>query len=136
MADITYSSSNTITITLASLANAAWATSNAIDNSNVFKEAHVQLKIRTGASGVSSTGYFDVVLLASGDGGTSYADPASGVWLGRVSATANSTTYYGAFSTATFGVLPRNWKVAVYNGSGATTSGTAGDHACTYVGVK
>lgn len=125
--------SQAITLTLASLANAATNTSNAIDNSTAgFIRATVQVKVKTGASGTSTSGYLNVWLLRSYDNGSSYDDPGS-VLLGQIAVTANAATYTRSFSTD---VDSSFWKVAVENQSGGALDATAGSHSIGYVGIR
>lgn len=148
-----YGTSNqTITITLASLASGSSRASSAIDNTtNLFMDALVQVKVKTGASGVSSTGYITVYAYGTADGGTSYTESATGSdaaitlvsptnlkLLGLINAVANATTYIsspmsvaGAFG----GQLPDHWGIVITNSSGAALDSTEGNHAKIYQGV-
>jgi hypothetical protein len=135
MATITanVTNSNTVTITLSSVTNTSVALSSAIDNStSKYVEAIVQVKIKTGAAGTSATGFFNVYIVRSTDGGTSYADSTDEL-LGTIPAVANATTYNRAFRSAIPGT---HFKIAVENRSGGTTDTTAGNHSCVYSGVK
>lgn len=133
-----YKNTQTITITLASLGNATFATSNAIDNSvDLAINADIQVKIKTGASGVSATGTIEVHLLRSADGGTTYDNPVSmnpATLIGVFGATANATTY-GPYSFATdpYGQLPDKFKVAIYNNTGAALDVTAGNFLAQFI---
>lgn len=134
-ASLNATNSNTVTITLSSVTNGSTATSSAIDNStNKFLSALIQLKIKTGASGTSSTGSFSVYLIRSADGGTTY--DSTGVLIAVMPATANATTYTLTTSTEPFGSVGTSWKVAVVNNSGGTTDTTAGNHSCVFTGIK
>lgn len=135
-ATLNCTNSQTITITLASLANGSSATSNAIDNStNKFLSANVQVKIKTNAAGTSATGSCSVFLIRSADGGTTY-DDATGIYLGSLPTVANSTTYTRTFSTEPLGALGSSWKVAVLNNSGAALDSTGGNHLAQFAGIK
>lgn len=144
----------TITITLASLANNGARESTVIDNSsNLFVDALVQLQIRTGSSGVSATGSVNIYAYATVDGGTTYTDPATGSnagvtlpaadlrnvkLIGVMYLIANSTTYKSAplsVAQAFGGILPEKWGIIIENKTGAALSGTEGDHAKLYQGV-
>src|SRR3990172_867482 len=104
-----------ITVTLASLADNGARESAAVDNTaNLFLDALVMLKVKTGASGTLSTGYIEVYAYGTSDGGTTYSDGATGSdaaitltappnarLLGVINAVANATTYKsGPFSIA------------------------------------
>jgi hypothetical protein len=131
-----YTSSNTITITLASTTNTTIQTSSAIDNStNLFLEARVQLKWKTGASGTSATGFVNVYLIGSPDGGTTY-DDNNKTLLGTMAVVANATVYTDSWSTAPLGTLPKFWKVAVENQGGGASDTTGGNFLCQFEGIK
>ena len=130
------------TITIASLANAAGRASTAIDNSSALNySADIFVKVKTGASGTSATGYVDIYLIRSEDG-TNYEDgfagtdgayvPNNATKIGIMSCVANSTTYTAVINTSMFGELPRNFCIGLYNATGAALTATAGDHAVTY----
>lgn len=134
--------STAATITIASLANAGGRASTAIDNSTAkATSADIMVKVKTGASGVSGTGYVDVYLVRSEDG-TNYDDAFGGTdgaftavnatKIGIISASANATTYVQIFNTAAFGELSRKFCIALVNNSGAALDSTAGNHAVTY----
>lgn len=128
--------SNTITITIASLANTSTNTSSAIDNStNKFLEALVQIKIKTNAAGTGASGYVNVWIIRSTDAGTTY-DDAGRTLLGIMPAVANATTYISTFSTQGLGALGTSWKIALENQSGAALDSTAGNHSAVFAGVK
>ncbi len=135
-----YETADTMTITLASLANAAGRAGTAIDNTtNKDIAAKVFVKVKTGASGVSSTGYVSVWLIGSADG-TNYDDnfagtdtaytPVNARLLGYLSTTANATTYSKTFNLEDQGIeLPQKFSIGIYNASGAALDATAGNHA-------
>lgn len=138
-----YNTAASMTITLASLANASGRAATAINNSsNLFISSDVRVKVKTGASGVSSTGYVSVYLIRSEDG-TNYDDsfggsdaaftPANAILLGIISANANATTYQKVFDINELGItLPAKWSIAIVNNSGAALDSTAGNHSVTY----
>lgn len=137
MATVTLNVTDTqsVTITIASLANGSTATSNAIDNStNKFVSANVRVKVKTNAAGTSATGSCSVFLVRSTDGGTDYDDAAA--FLGAVPTIANATTYARTFSTEPVGPLGSHWKVAIINNSGAALDSTAGSHEVEFTGIK
>ena len=132
----------TITITLASLANGSARASTAIDNtSNLFQNILPYFRIKTGATGVSSTGFISVYVSGTVNNGTNYLEGATGSdaaitlasptnlkWIGNISANANATT--GQFWS---GILPAGppitFSVPLSNGltwqvSGALTAGS------------
>lgn len=137
-----YGTSNqAITCTLTSLANGSRRQSAAVDNtSNLFLDALVALKLKSGSSGTSSAGRADVYAYGTVDGGTDYSDGATGSdaaitltgppnmrLIGTVNMVANSTTYVaGPFSVAQAfgGVLPDHWGIVVDNESGSAFDGT------------
>ena len=138
-----YITAGTATITLASLANGSGRAMTAVDNStNKFISADIRVKVKTGASGVSSTGYVSVYLVRSEDG-TNFDDSFGGtdaaftqqnaILLGVMSTVANATTYQKTFDTNELGItLPAKWSIAVVNNSGAALDSTAGNHSVTY----
>jgi hypothetical protein len=135
-----YETADTMTITLASLANNTGRAGTAIDNTgNKDITAKVFVRVRTGSSGVSSTGYVSVWLISSADG-TNYEDgfggtdaaytPVNARLLGYLSTTANSTTYQKVFNLDELGIeLPQKFSIGIYNASGAALDSTAGNHA-------
>jgi hypothetical protein len=151
MADLklNYNTSGTGTLTIASLANGSGRASTAIDNStNKYISADIGLKIKTNASGTSSTGYVSVYLIRSYDG-TTYDDmvnaggtyagsdaaftPVNALLLGTINTVANATTYYKTFDTAELGLsLPKKWAIVIVNSSGAALDSTAGSHEFKY----
>ena len=140
-----------ITCTLASLANAAFRQSAAIDNTtNLFTDALVAVQVKSAASATSATGYVDVYAAGTIDGGTTYSGGASGsnaaftgqlsaaFKLGRIAVIANATTYNGgpwSVASAFGGSLPQKWAIIVDNESGAALDATEGNHLKLYQGV-
>ena len=139
----------TFTCTLASLANSTAGVgrqSTVIDNStNLFTNALVMVKVKTGASGVSATGFISVYAFGTVDGGTTYTDGAgasdAGITvsamrlIGTFPAVANATTYTSqlmSVESAFSGVLPAKWGIVVVNSSGSALDGTEGNHAKLY----
>lgn len=139
----TYETAASATITIASLASGSGRASTAIDNtSNLDISSDIRVKIKTGASGTSSTGYVSVYLLRSEDG-TSFDDafggtdaaytPVNALLLGTISATANATTYAKVFDLAELGItLPAKWAIGIVNSTGGTLDSTAGNHEIKY----
>jgi hypothetical protein len=146
------SNGQAITCTLASLASAGARSALAVDNTtNLFLDALVQLTVKSGASGVSATGYVSVYAYATADGGTSYPEGAGtdvGVTLtvptnlkliGVLNVVANATTYVSepmSVAAAFGGVLPDHWGIVVQNNSGAALDATEGNHKKVYQGVQ
>lgn len=128
-----------LTKTLASLANGSGRAATARDNTtNLYTAADIRVQIKTGASGVSSTGYVNVYLLRSEDG-TSYDDafagsdaaytPVNAILLGTMVCNANATTYHKVFSTEELGItLPAKYSIGVQNNTGAALDSTEGSH--------
>jgi hypothetical protein len=156
MADLKtkYGTTNqTVTCTLASLANNGARESTVIDNStNVFLDALVMVKVKSNAAGTSATGYVNVYAYGTVDTTTpTYSDTATGTdaaitltappnvrLIGVINVVANATTYKsGPFSVAAAfgGVLPEKWGIIIENKSGAALDATEGNHAKFYQGV-
>ena len=133
-----YETTDTLTITLASLANGSGRASTAIDNtSSLDITADVGVKVTT--SGTSATGYVSVYLIRSYDG-TSYDDawggtdgaytPINALFLGTISTPATST-YYKTFDLAEYGLtLPKKFAIGIVNSTGNALTATAGNHEC------
>ena len=137
-----YGASNRpITILLAGLANGSKATSEEISNAaDLFHDALVQLKVKTGASGVSSTGVLYVFAIGSADGGASYPDSENDERkpIGIIKANADATTFISelmSVAAAFNGKLPERWKIVVKNETGAPLDGNEPDHIKFYQGV-
>jgi hypothetical protein len=145
------SNNQSITVTLASLANGSARASTAIDNSsNLYFDILVQLKVKSGASAVSSTGTVNVYAVGSADGGTTYAEAATGTdagitltsppnarLIGVINVVANATTYIGplmSVAEAFGGSIPDHVVIIVENKSGAALDSTEGNHAKFYQG--
>jgi hypothetical protein len=158
MADIksAYGTSNqTITVSLASLADSATAgrESTVIDNtSNVFLDALVTGKIKPQNSGsIIAPSAVYVWAYGTTDNGTTYPDTVTGSdaaitmnspnqlrLLGVINVIAINTTYIGGpWSVASCfgGRLPQKWGIVVQNDCGTALSATGGDHVFQYQGV-
>lgn len=135
------SSGQAITCTLASLANAAARGAAAVDNSsNLYEDALVQVKVTTATSGVSATGYVNVYVAASVDGGSTWADndvgtdaavtlvvPPNLKLLGSFNAVANNTAYASdamSVAAAFGGTMPQKWALVIQNQTGASLAAT------------
>jgi len=132
---LAFDNSNTVTITLASLADDTIATSDAIDNStDKFIYADIQVKIRTG-TGVSDDGIIKVKMVRSVDGGTVYDDSNANLEiLFAFTANVDSTDYVVSSDTGRIGLLPSHWKIAILNDTGAALDSTASNHSVTFAG--
>lgn len=148
-----YGSNNqSITCTLASLANNGLRQSTAIDNSsNLFIDALVVIKVKSG-SGTSSTGAVYIYAYGTVDGGSTYSDGATGSdgsftptsptnlrLIGIINVVANTTTYTSSpmsVAAAFGGVLPDHWGIVVENKSGGSLDSTEGNHAKMYQGIQ
>lgn len=137
-----YGTSNqAISCTLTSLANNGQRGSAAIDNtSNLFLDAFVQVKIKSGASGTSAAGVVNIYAYGTADGGSDYGDGVSGTdaaatltsppnlrLIGILNMVANSVTYVSnpmSVAAAFGGFLPDHWGIVVENKSGGTFDGT------------
>lgn len=126
-----FTANQTVTITLASLANGSTAVSNAIDNStNGFLSAEFQIRITTGTvAGVSTV---SVYLLRSVDGGTDYDDSTNTnnpELMRQISMPSSSTTY---ISSVRIESLPQYFKIMVVNNTGGALDSTGGNHSIKY----
>lgn len=147
------SNAQALTITLASLANAAARASTAIDNtSNLFEDILFQLTVKSAASSVSTTGFVNVYATGTTDGGTTYGEGATGTdgavtltsppnvrLIGSINVVANATTYKMtpmSIAKAFDGALPDHVVIIVQNQSGAALDATEGSHVKTYQGVQ
>lgn len=140
----------TITITLASLANNGQRSSAAVDNStNLDLDELVQVIIATGSSGFVAGGYVNIYAYASADGGTSYPEGAgtdTGVTLtsppnvkliGRINTPANLTTYKSepmSVAVAFGGTMPTKWGIIVENKGGGAFASTG--NSAFYAGMQ
>lgn len=146
------SSNQAITVSLASLGNGSARASTVVDNSsNDYQDALVAVSVKSGASGVSSSGVVNVYAYGTADGGTTYTDGATGSdagitltsppnvrLIGQINVVANATTYKGGpFSVAAAfgGILPDHWGIIIENKSGAALDSTEGNHLKVYQGV-
>jgi hypothetical protein len=140
-----------ITCTFTSLTNNSQRQSTAIDNtSNLFEDVLVFVKVKSGASGTSSSGVVNVYAYGTADGGTTYSDGAAGAdgaitltsppnmrLIGQINVVANATTYEGGPFTAALafgGVLPDHWGIVIENKTGATLDASVG--SAWYQGVE
>lgn len=149
-----YGASNVaITCTLASLTNGSARASTAVDNSsNLYLDALVQMKIKSGGASTSANGVVNVYAYGTADGGTTYPEANGGTdgavtlvvptnlrLLGQINVVANSTTYTSepmSVALAFGGVLPQLWGIVVVNNTGGTLDSTEGNHAKFYQGIQ
>lgn len=134
------------------LANNGARESTAIDNTtDKFLDALVQLKIKTGASGVTATGYINVYAYGTSDGGTTYGDNCTGSdaavtlvnppnlrLIGTLNCVANATTYKSvpmSVAAAFGGILPDHWGIVIENKTGGALDTTEANHDKHYQGV-
>lgn len=147
-----YDSPSTITITLGSLASGNARQSAAVDNSSaLYLDVLVQLKIKSGAASNSVNGYANVYAYGTADGGTDYAEGATGSdasitlngvtnlrLIGTINFGANATTYVSepmSVAAAFGGILPQKWGIVVENQTGGSFDSTEGNHAKLSQGV-
>ena len=147
------SNNQSITITLAGLASGSQQESAAVDNTtNQDIDASVMIKLKSGASGTSSTGSVVVYAKGSSDGGTTWSDTCTGSNaavtltsppnvrpIGIINVVANATTYVGgpfSIAAAFGGILPGKWGIVVENDTGATLDSTAANFAVVYERVQ
>lgn len=142
----------TFTCTLASLANTSARQSTEIDNSsNLYQDVLIMLKVKTGASGTSTSGTVMIYAYGTVDDGTTRTEnagasdaaitltsPTNARLVGVISTVANATTYYGgpfSLAAAFGGVVPQKWGIIIENRSGGSLDSTEGNHAKLYQGV-
>lgn len=146
-------SNQAITVTLASLTNGSARASTAIDNSaNLFLDALVQMKIKTGGASTTAVGVVNVYAYGTSDGGTTYPEANGGTdgavtlvvptnlrLIGQINCVANATTYTSepmSVAQAFGGILPQLWGIVVVNNTGGTLDATEGNHLKIYQGVQ
>jgi hypothetical protein len=126
-----YTANQTVTITLASLANGATAVSSAIDNSvNGFLSAEFQIRILT--TTVTGTPLISVYILRSIDGGTAYDDSTNvnnPEVMRQISTPAATTTYTTSVRVES---LPQFFKIMVVNNTGGALDSTGSNHYIKY----
>lgn len=142
-----------ITITLASLANSGQRQSTVVDNTSLlFREILVQLKLKSGASSVSATGYVNIYAFGTVDiAGGLYADGAGAAdaaitltappnmrLIGVLNMVANATSYVSepmSLAAAFGGVVPEKWGIVIENKTGAALDSSEGNHIKEYQGI-
>lgn len=144
---------NAITATgLASLASGSTYALAAVDNTtNQDFDAALQVKLKSGASGVTSTGTAIIYAIGSADGGTTwpegYAGSAGALTLtsptnlriiGILNMVANATSYTSnpVSVAAAFGYLPGKWAIAIGNSTGGAFDSTGGNFSVIYERIR
>lgn len=133
-----FTNNQTITITLASLADGATATSSTIDNSTTkYLHCDLQMKMRSGDPDVSGTGTVTLYILRSIDGGTTFDDIGTNTdILGIFNVVDNNTDYIFSIDTSTIGILPEYWRLVVLNSTGDAFDSTGSNFYVKFVGKK
>lgn len=130
-----FTANQSVTITLASLANNGTAVSNAIDNSsNGFLAGEFQIKLRTGT--VSGTPTVSVYLLRTVDGNTAgnYDDSTNTnnpELLRQISTPSSTTTYINSWRIESF---PQICKIMVVNNTGGAFDASGSNFYIIYCG--
>jgi len=133
-----FTNDQTITITLASLANGATATSDTIDNSTTkYLHCDLQTKMRTGSDETPPSGTVVLYILRSIDGGVTFDDLNSNTdILGVFNVAGNDADFLFSVDTSTIGILPQYWRLAVLNNTGVAFNGTGSNFSVKFVGKK
>lgn len=148
-----YDTADTVTLTLASLANGSWRQSTAVVNTtDLFLDALLGGSVQTGTT-PTANGTIDIYLYASYDG-TNYTGGASGsdaaytadgeenlfVFVKSiiVDATSDQDYVWGPISVAAAygGIMPSRWGVVVENNTGSTLNATGSNNETQFIGVK
>ena len=137
-------SGQSITITIASLAQNALRESTAITQTAAGDADGIMvgLKIKTGAT---AAGYVVVYLYGSCDGGSNYSGSCTGsdaaytgnsnnlIRLGVIDTPTSATTYRANFVIdRAAGGVPEKWGIVLENKNGAALDSTAGNHGAWY----
>lgn len=147
-----YSTVQTVTITMTSLADAAWRQSLAVDNgTNLFIDAHLGGSIQTGTTPTVDTtidiyayGSYDGTNFTGGASGSDAAYTADGEELLfrlvesiTVDATSNQDYVFGPVSIASLfgGVLPETWGIVMKNNTGAALNATGTNNEIQFFGI-
>lgn len=142
-------SGQSLTISMAGVVANAGRESTAVDNSsNKWVDAKLVVKIKTGASGTSTTGMVAIYAYGSVDGGSTYSGNATGTdagltptnmfQIGTIAVAANATDYASpvlSVAAAFNGILPERWGIAILNLTGATLDATSGNFFAKWQGV-
>lgn len=150
--NIAYSTAQTVTITLTSLADDSWRQSASVDNgTNLYIDASVGGSIQTGTTptadntiSIYAYGTYDGTNFTAGASGSDAAYTADGeetlfklLEVITVDATSNQDYVWGPVSVAWAfgGALPETWGVVVHNDSGAALNATGTNNEVQFFGV-
>jgi hypothetical protein len=140
-----------VTITVAGLANGASRASTVVDNTTtLYDDVLIFGIILANAAGTSATGYVNIFGYGTVDGGSNYSESCTGsdaaitlvsptnlVLIAQVNVVANGVTYkagpYSFCRMMGFDRLPNKWGIVLQNQSGAAIGATA---TITYQGVN
>jgi hypothetical protein len=142
-----FASSTALTVTLASLANAAGRQSTIIDNTtNRYGRVALFVKVKMAAAGVTANSVVEVYLIRDDNDGTNHRSDGAGasdaavtilnaalIGILRNGTSPNGTTIYGEFVVDNVG--PK-WGIAVVNRTGAALDATGSNHWARYVGIN
>lgn len=138
-----YGAMQTLTISLASLANGAGRISNVIDNSVIRAPAgELYIKIRAGTAPTANTGY-RIYLIRRSNGSPVLADHNLGTVDAAVSAEPFNAELVGivyvtavlnsdAYGSCRLYDLSREFSIVVWNPTGQALNATAGEHIIQY----
>ena len=149
-----YAANAAITITLTSLANAAYRQSLAVDNTTTkYADAFIYGHVKNNGTPLA-TGSYSLFVYGSNDNGTTYSNNASGadagftpdsvnnlLLLGSVitTATLNLISYWPGISVcqaARWTSLPSKWGIIVLNSSNVALTAVGADHVFSFQGVN
>lgn len=150
---VNYSAAQTVTITLTSLADAAWRQSASVDNgTNKYLDAHIGGSIQVGTTPTAGEtiqiyayGSYDGTNFTAGASGSDAAYTADGeeglfklLEVIEVDATSDQDYVWGPVSVAEKfgGVLPETWGVVVKNDTGAALNATGTNNEVQFFGIK
>jgi len=150
-----YFTKQTITISLASLADGAYRESTAVDNtSDKYVDAILGGSIRTGSTAPTAGSTIEIYAYGSWDGGTTFTAGCSGtdgtytangeegllrlVETIVVDADTANDYVFGPISMAGVfgGILPSHWGIVVVNNTDQNLDNTSANHVIEYQGVK
>jgi len=150
---VNHSTVQTVTITLASLADAAYRQSLVVDNdTNGYLDAQIGGSIQTGTTPTVDTN-IEIYAYASYDG-TNYTAGASGTNAGytadgeegllklleviTVDTTTDQDYIWGPVSVAQVfgGILPIKWGIVIKNSTGVALNSTGTNNEVQFIGIK
>lgn len=130
----TYAATATRTITLASLAHNAAATSDNVDNSVTrYSQVLAQLKVRSNATVANPNGFVALYLARSLDAGTTWDGIADSLLLGIVPLNQPATSYTISVAIDNPGPM---YRLSVVNQTGGALDATAGNHSLKVTGTN